>query len=130
MTTGKPAAMKRLRVCRSPPTRARAAKSVVSATKATISAGLTFLSYSPGLKKAAVSRWSPGQPQKESAMERLAGPQLLNFWYSWRMPVSKAWAGRGVGVVVAVGEGRGVCVRPGAVEVGVGLAAGEGVSAC
>src|SRR3989304_290476 len=47
MTTGKPAAMKRLRVCRSPPTRARAAKSVVSATKATISAGGGFFSYLP-----------------------------------------------------------------------------------
>ena len=45
-------------------------------------------------------------------MDRLAGPQLLNFWYSWRMPVSRNWSGMGVGEGVMVGVTVGVAAGP------------------
>ena len=64
-------------------------------------------------------RWSPCQPQKESAIERLAGPQLFHFWYSWRTPESRTLAGIGVGSMVGVGVSVGVEVGPG---VGVSVA--------
>ena len=57
-------------------------------------------------------------------MERLAGPQLLNFWYSWTMPLRSTRSGIGVNVSLGVSEGRGELVE--AIE-GVGDQSGEKV---
>src|SRR5689334_17941787 len=57
-------------------------------------------------------------------MERLAGAQLLNCWYSWRIPLNEMLAGMGVGTRLAVGEGNAVSVSTGrGVAVGVGAMA-------
>src|SRR5918994_3151977 len=57
-------------------------------------------------------------------IERLAGAQLLNCWYSWRMPLNEALAGMGVGTRLAVGEGNAVSVSTArGVPVGVGAMA-------
>src|SRR3972149_7020375 len=82
---------------------------------------MTFLSSCTGLRIAAVSRWSPCQPQKERPIDKVAGPQLLNFWYSCRTPLSWTLAGMVVGVIVGVGVRVGVAVGP---AVGVAVTVG------
>src|SRR3990170_6457862 len=89
---------------------------------------MTFLSSCTGLRISAVSRWSPCQPQKERPMDRVAGPQLLNFWYSCRTPLSWTLAGMVVGVMVGVGVRVGVAVGP-AVGVEVTVGVGEAMVA-
>ncbi len=71
-----------------------------------------------------MSRWSPCQPQKDRAIDSVAGPQLFHFWYSCRTPLSWTLAGNGVGSMVGVGVTVGGCVGPGvAVSVAVGVRA-------
>src|SRR5512143_248171 len=94
---------------------------------------MTFLSRWFGLRKAAVSRWSPFQPQKDSAIARFAGPQLFHIWYWCRMPVSAALGGRGVGATVGLGASvgaAGASVATGVLSamVGVGVRVGAGVA--
>ena len=60
-------------------------------------------------------------------MDRLAGAQLLNFWYSCRMPLSEILNGSGASVGLGTAEGAGVsvtlrrlvCVGTGAIAVRV-----------
>src|SRR4030067_3567575 len=85
---------------------------------------MTFLSRGFGLTYAAIGRWSPSQPQNDSAIPRVAGPQLFHFWYSWRPPLSWTLAGIGVGTSVGVAVRVGMVVGP-----GVGVVVAVGVKA-
>src|SRR3990170_8307678 len=93
---------------------------------------MTFLSRGFGFVISAMSYWSPSQPQKESAIESVAGPQLFQPWYSWRKPESWTLPGMGVGERVGVGMGVDVAVGPTGGIVGVRLGrfvgCGDGVS--
>ena len=87
---------------------------------------MTFLSRGLGLVTEAMAYWSPFQPQYESAVESVAGPQLFQPWYSCRKPLSWILPGMGVGESVGIGDGVGISVGLTGDGVGVRLGAGDG----